>query len=69
MVAPRERVTVEEFQRIIEEAETTDRPLELINGEIIEKMPTVLHAVIVMSDLTRALSHIYVHRDQSNCRF
>ena len=47
MVAPRERVTVEEFQRIIEQAEKTDRPLELINGEIIEKMPTQLHALIV----------------------
>ena len=47
MVAPRERVTVEEFQRIIEEAEKTDRPLELINGEIIEKMPTMLHGVII----------------------
>ncbi len=47
MVAPREHVTVEEFQRIIEEAEKTDRLIELFNGEIIEKMPTVLHAVIV----------------------
>lgn len=34
-------------ERIIAQAENADRRLELVNGEIIEKMPTQLHALVV----------------------
>ncbi len=47
MAVQKERVTVDEFERIIAQAENTDRRLELINGEIIEKMPTQLHGLIL----------------------
>lgn len=47
MALPKERITVFEYERIIAAAENANRRLELINGEIIEKMPTQLHALIV----------------------
>ncbi|MBE2268783.1 MAG: Uma2 family endonuclease [Anaerolinea sp.] len=47
MALPKERITVDEYERIIAAAENANRRLELINGEIIEKMPTQLHALIV----------------------
>lgn len=47
MAMQKEYITVDEFERLINQAEMTDRRLELFNGEIIEKMPTMLHGVIV----------------------
>jgi len=47
MAMQKEYITVDEFERLVNQAENTDRRLELINGEIIEKMPTQLHALIV----------------------
>ena len=45
MSAQKTRVTQEEFEQFT--ALHTDRLFELINGEIIEKMPTQLHAYII----------------------
>jgi Uma2 family endonuclease len=39
--------TVDEFEKLIVETEHQDRLLELINGEIVEKMPTEEHSLIV----------------------
>jgi len=47
MAMQKEYITVDEFERLVNQAENTDRRLELFNGEIIEKMPTLLHMAIV----------------------
>lgn len=47
MAVQKEYITTDEFERLIYDAEKTDRRLELFNGEIIEKMPTLLHMAIV----------------------
>jgi Uma2 family endonuclease len=47
MAAAREQLsTVEEFERFIQRPENADRLFELINGEIVEKVPTLQHGVI-----------------------
>jgi Uma2 family endonuclease len=47
MAIDKERIhTVEEFEDFIALPENQDRLFELINGEIVEKMPTQLHALI-----------------------
>ena len=44
MVLERQRVTVEEFERLLDLPEYSDRRLELIHGEIVEKpMPSQKH--------------------------
>lgn len=43
---PKHRYTVEEFEQLFTQAEHGDRLLELIHGEIIEKMPTEEHGVV-----------------------
>jgi Uma2 family endonuclease len=53
--------TVEEFEAYIAQPENTDRLLELINGEIIEKMPTELHAGIVFL----IVGHLFVYFQQN----
>jgi Uma2 family endonuclease len=39
-------ITADEFAKILELPENIDRLLELIDGEIVEKMPTQLHGLI-----------------------
>ena len=39
--------TVDEFERLLTQPENQDRLLELIHGEIVEKMPTEEHSIIV----------------------
>ncbi|MFN8372176.1 MAG: Uma2 family endonuclease [Anaerolineae bacterium] len=41
--------TVEEFEQIADLPENRDRLLQLINGEIVEKVPTLKHGQIVMN--------------------
>jgi Uma2 family endonuclease len=43
---PKRKYTVEEFEQLFAEAEHGDRLLELIHGEIVEKIPTEEHGVI-----------------------
>lgn len=47
MVVQKERLyTVAEFEQLLNQPENRDRLLELINGEIVEKMPTEEHGEI-----------------------
>jgi Uma2 family endonuclease len=47
VVVQTQRYTVAEFEALIRLPEHKDRLLELIDGEIVEKMPTREHAIIV----------------------
>lgn len=47
MVVDHKLYTVEEFEQIADSPENKDRLLELIDGEIVEKMPTEEHGVVV----------------------
>jgi Uma2 family endonuclease len=53
--------TVDDFEVIIAQAENTDKLLELINGEIIEKVPPQLHALI--ASLFNAMLFLYVQKN------
>jgi len=46
VVRDRSLTTVEEFERILAKPEHQDRLLELIDGEIVEKMPTQEHSEV-----------------------
>jgi Uma2 family endonuclease len=54
MAVSRIRVTTDEFERLLALPENAERRLELIDGEMVEKMPTQLHAYIIAL-LTTAL--------------
>lgn len=43
---PKRKYTVEEFEQLSAQAEHGDRLLELIHGEIVEKLPTEEHGVV-----------------------
>lgn len=43
------RMTVEQFEAVADTPENADRLLELIDGEIVEKMPTEFHGIIVLN--------------------
>ena len=47
MVSPAHTYTVAEYEALLDDPANQDRRLELVHGEIIEKMPTQLHAAIV----------------------
>ena len=47
--------TVDEFERLLEQPENSDRLLELIDGEIVEKMPTEEHGIVVLKIGSRLL--------------
>jgi Uma2 family endonuclease len=47
MAVSRIRVTTDEFERLLTLPENAERRLELIDGEMVEKMPTQVHALIV----------------------
>jgi Uma2 family endonuclease len=46
MVQGSRTYTIEEFEAIIEQSERENRLLELIHGEIVEKVPTELHSIV-----------------------
>jgi Uma2 family endonuclease len=54
-------MTVAEFENFISRSENSDRLFELINGEIVEKMPTQLHAVI--ANFFNALLYLYKQKN------
>ena len=41
--------TVAEFEQMLAKPENRERLLELVNGEIVEKMPTEEHGIIVLN--------------------
>lgn len=47
-MAVQHAVSIEEFEHFLADYVETDRRFELINGEIVEKMPTVLHGILVL---------------------
>ncbi|NUQ05462.1 MAG: Uma2 family endonuclease [Anaerolineae bacterium] len=48
-LSPARGVTVEEFERFALLPENLGRKLQLINGEIVEEMPTPLHGIIAVA--------------------
>jgi Uma2 family endonuclease len=48
MVIQHKPITTDEFEQFLERPENRDRLFELINGEIVEKVLTLLHAFIVV---------------------
>lgn len=53
--------TADAFEALTSQAENTDKLLELINGEIVEKAPTPLHALI--ASLFNAMLFLYVQQN------
>lgn len=47
-MAVQQAISIEEFEHFLADFIESDRRFELINGEIVEKMPTVLHGIIVL---------------------
>lgn len=47
MVSPARAMTISDYEALLALPENADRRLELVYGEVIEKMPTQLHAAIV----------------------
>jgi Uma2 family endonuclease len=83
MSAQQERLyTVEEFERLLEQPENRERLLELINGEIVEKMPTERHGEVVALIIAALIAFVHprklgrvgvevrhrIPRDQHNSR-
>lgn len=54
--------TVEEFERIADAPENTDRLLELIDGEIVEKVPTERHGMVTGNIYGPLWQHVKVTR-------
>jgi Uma2 family endonuclease len=54
--------TIEEFKRIADSPENRDRLLELINGEIVEKVPTEKHGMYVGNIYFHIRVHVQEHR-------
>jgi Uma2 family endonuclease len=50
--APERLITADEFEHIVDLPENRERLLELINGEIVEKMPTQEHGFIAGNIIT-----------------
>lgn len=64
MVAPPiiQRMTVEEFERICALPENIDRTFELINGELVEKMPTEEHGSIIGNLIAQLVMFVKQHK-------
>ncbi len=60
MVVERKLYTVEEYEQFISQPENADRLFELIEGEIVEKVPTEEHGVIVVNISTEL--RLYIRR-------
>lgn len=50
-MAAREKVTLEDFRQFVEQPENADRLFELINGEIVEKMPGTTRNSLISANL------------------
>lgn len=62
MTTPTQLYTVEAFEQMLSQPENQDRLLELIEGEIVEKMTTELHGAIALKIGARILFHIETHQ-------
>jgi Uma2 family endonuclease len=61
MAIQERRYTISEFEAFIAQAENQNRLFELINGEIVEKMPTWEHGVIAANGATEL--NIYLRQN------
>ncbi|MBL8132675.1 MAG: Uma2 family endonuclease [Anaerolineae bacterium] len=57
-LSPAKGVTVEEFERFALLPENLGRKLQLINGEIVEEMPTPLHGIIAVALIKWLLKYL-----------
>lgn len=55
MVLQERLYTVYEFEQLADTPENADRLLELVNGEVVEKVPTEEHGVIALKFGSRIL--------------
>lgn len=60
MAVERNRISMQEFEKILNEA--PDRLLELIDGEIVEKMPTERHGEIAGIIFSIIYAYLRIHR-------
>lgn len=60
--SPKRKYTVGEFEQLFTEAEHGDRLLELIHGEIVEKMPTEEHGVVAGNAVFALRSYVQTHK-------
>ena len=56
------KYTVEEFEQLFTQAEYGDRLLELIHGEVVEKMPTEEHGVVASNIVFTLRSYVQIHK-------
>jgi Uma2 family endonuclease len=47
LMTERTKITVQEYETFLALPENADRRFELVNGEIVEHMPTILHGIII----------------------
>jgi len=59
---PAPKYTVAEFEQLFAQAVHGDRLLELINGEIVEKMPTEKHGVVAGNAVFALRSYVQIHK-------
>lgn len=62
MVIQPKLYTVEEFDAFLEQAEHQGRLYELVNGEIVEKVPTEEHGIIVLRIGSKLLVFVEAHK-------
>jgi Uma2 family endonuclease len=55
-------VTFDEFEEYIERPENSERLLELINGEIVEKVPTEEHGIVVLNIASPLRAFVRQHK-------
>lgn len=58
---PRTEILIEEFEQYIELPENNERRFELIDGELVEKVPTELHGIIVARIVARIVIYLQQH--------
>lgn len=62
MALQRQRVTLDEFERILALPQNRNRLLELVDGEIVEKMPTEKHGELAAWIASLLLAHVRPHK-------
>lgn len=62
MIQNTKHMTVKQFEAYIEHPDNADRLLELINGEVVEKVPTEEHGAIVLNIAAPMRSFVKQHK-------
>jgi len=61
MVVERKLYTIEQFEAFIKRPENEDRLFELIDGEIVEKVPTERHSIVTGNTYAALREHVRPH--------